>query len=143
MGQPEEESTDSVKQYTIDLCQRLNRINCFAHDHLKLTSDRMKQRYDLLQEGQLLAVGDAVWLHGPQQRKGVNPKLQRPWKGSYLIKKINDLIYRIRLGPHTKPKVYIGTDCGVHWIQSPHTAEHQWGFRDDGVCSIIMSQLYE
>ena len=89
----------------------------------------MKQRYDLLQEGQLLAIGDAVWLHDPQRRKGVNPKLQRPWKGPYLIKKNNDLIYRIWLGPHTKPKVYIRTNCGVQLDPIPHMAEHQWGIQ--------------
>ena len=83
-----------------DVCQRQERIHCFTHEHLKLSSDRMKQRYDLLQEGQPLGVGDAVWLHDPQRRKGLSPKLQRPWKCPYLvIKKINDLIYRIRPGP--------------------------------------------
>ena len=106
LGRPEEECPESVKQYTRDLCQRLERIHCFTREHLKLSSDRMKQRYDLLQEGQPLGVGDAVWLHDPQRRKGLSHKLQRPWKGPYLvIKKINDLIYRIRLGPRIKPKV--------------------------------------
>ena len=54
LGRPEEECPESVKQYTRDLCQRLEKIHCFTRKHLKLSSDRMKKRYDLLQEGQPL-----------------------------------------------------------------------------------------
>ena len=77
------------------------------YSHLKMSSDRMKQRYDLLaQEEQPLEAGDAVWLHNPQKKKGLSPKLQRPWQGPYLVlKQINDLVYRIQLGPKCKPKV--------------------------------------
>ena len=50
--------------------------------------------------------GDAVWLHNPQRKKGLSPKLQRPWQGPYLVlKRINDVIYRIQLGPSIRPKV--------------------------------------
>ena len=66
----------------------------------------MKDRYDTLLEGQLLDVGDAVWLHNPQRKKGLSPKLQRPWEGPYIVTKvINDSVYRIQLGAKTKPKV--------------------------------------
>ena len=66
----------------------------------------MKQRYDLPLKCQQLEVGDAAWLHNPQRKKGLSPKLQRPWQGPYtIIKRINDLVYRIQLGPKTKPKV--------------------------------------
>ena len=72
LGHPEEDR-EPAKQYTVDLRERLERIHCFACEHLRLTSDRMKERYDLLQEGQPLDVGDAVWLHDPQRRKEVSP----------------------------------------------------------------------
>ena len=53
-----------------------------------------------------LQEGDAVWLHNPQRRKGLTPKLQQPWQGPYIItKKINDLVYRIQLSLKAKPKV--------------------------------------
>ena len=40
------------------------------------------------------------------KKEGVNPKMQRPWQGPYIVtKKINDLVYRIQLGPKQKPKV--------------------------------------
>ena len=107
LGRPVEETLVSAKEYTTDLCEKLERVHCFARNHLKLSSDRMKQRYDLLvQEEQPLEAGDAVWLHNPQRKKGLSPKLQRPWQGPYLVvKRINDLVYRIQLGPKCKPKV--------------------------------------
>ena len=69
-------------------------------------SDKMKQRYEPLLECQPLEAGDAVWLHHSARKKGLSPKLQRPWQGPYIvIKHINDLVYRIKLGPKAKPKV--------------------------------------
>ncbi|KAJ8946245.1 hypothetical protein NQ318_004614, partial [Aromia moschata] len=50
--------------------------------------------------------GDAVWLYAPKRTKGKSPKLQKNWEGPYtIIKKINDLVYRIQLSPRSKPKV--------------------------------------
>ncbi|XP_074029272.1 uncharacterized protein [Leptinotarsa decemlineata] len=66
--------------------------------YFRLSSDRMKTRFDKNSQ--------TVWLYQPQRRKGLCPKLQRLWQGSYLvIKKINDLVYRIQSSPRSKPKV--------------------------------------
>ena len=47
-----------------------------------------------------------MWLYNPQRKKGLTQKMQRPWQGPYVItKQINDLVYRIQLGPRAKPKV--------------------------------------
>ena len=102
-----EEALVSARDYTIDLCEKLERVHHFARSHLKMSSDWMKQRYDLLvQEEQPLEAGDAVGLHIPQRKKVLRPKLQRPWQGPYLVlKTINDLVYWIKLGPKYKPKV--------------------------------------
>ena len=101
LGRPVEEALVSAKDYTIHLCDH------FACSHLKMSSDQMKQRYDLLvQEEQPLEAGDAVWLHNPQRKKRLSPKMQRPWQGPYLVlKKIDNLVYRIQLGLKYKPKV--------------------------------------
>lgn len=70
------------------MCEKLLRVHHFARIHLKMSSDRMKQRYDLLvQEEQPLEAGDAVWLHNPLRKKGLCPKLQRQWQGPYLVLK--------------------------------------------------------
>ena len=90
-----------------ELQAKLERVHEFAQLHLKLKSDQMKDRYDSCIGGsQPLRKGDAVWLYWPQRKQGLSPKLMRSWKGPYVVmKKINDLIYRIQLGPHAKPKV--------------------------------------
>ena len=47
-----------------------------------------------------------IWLYNPQRKKGVSPKLSQPRKGQYVVtKKMNALVYHIRLGPRQKPKV--------------------------------------
>lgn len=105
-GRPEEEPAPTATDYANTLQDRLERVHNFARAHMQAKVDRMKQRYDLPQECQCLDPGDAAWLHNPQRKKGLSPKLQRPWQGPYIIiKRINDLVYRIQLGPHTKPKV--------------------------------------
>ncbi len=104
-GRPEVEP-GPVTEFASALQDRIDSVHDFARTHLKLASDRMKRRYDSVLAGHPLEAGEAVWLHNPQRRKGLSPKLTRPWQGPYtIVKKINDLIYRIQLGPTTKPKV--------------------------------------
>ena len=105
-GRPEEEPPQTVTDYANMLHERLERVHHFAHDQLQLMSNKMKQRYDPLLECQPFQAGDAVWLHNPLRKKGLSPKLQRPWQGPYIVtKRINDLVYRIQQGPKAKPKV--------------------------------------
>ena len=92
--------------YVERLQQRLERVHAFAREQLKLSSDKMKRYYDLNTTQTRLEEGDPVWLYNPQRKKGLSPKLQKPWQGPYVIlKRINDLVYRIQLGPRSKPKV--------------------------------------
>ena len=76
-----------------------------------------------------LKAWDAVWFHNPQCKKGLTPKLQRPWQRPYIVtKRINDLVYWIQLRPSTKPKVvhrnrlwlYSG-DYPPFWFQGPQS----------------------
>ncbi|KAJ8947306.1 hypothetical protein NQ318_004558 [Aromia moschata] len=69
-------------------------------------SDKMKQRLDTTSTETAFKPGDAVWLYAPKRMKGKSPKLQINWEGPYtIIKKINDLVYRIQLSTRSKPKV--------------------------------------
>ena len=105
-GRPEEELPQTATDYTSALQERLERVYDFARAHLRVASDKMKQRYDLPLQCPQLEAGDAVWLYNPQRKKGLTPKLQRPWEGPYtVIKRINDLVYRIQLAPKAKAKV--------------------------------------
>ena len=42
--------------------------------------------------------GDAVWMLNEERKIGVTQKLQKPYKGPYVVtKKFNDLDYRIQM----------------------------------------------
>ncbi len=104
-GRPTEEPRP-VTEYVATMQEKIERVHHFARTHLKLMSDQMKERYNCALEGQPLEAGEAAWLHNPQRKKGLSPKLSRPWQGPYTVtKQINDLVYRIQLGPTTKPRV--------------------------------------
>ena len=77
-----------------------------VRQNIKVASDQMKERYDVRANEGGFQEGDRVWLHNPQRRKGLCPKLQASWDGPYtIVKKINDLVYRIRKQPRGKLKV--------------------------------------
>uniref|UniRef100_A0A8D8X1Z2 Integrase p58-like C-terminal domain-containing protein n=1 Tax=Cacopsylla melanoneura TaxID=428564 RepID=A0A8D8X1Z2_9HEMI len=89
-----------------ELQEGLRNIHDKTRDKLKLSSDRMKTRYDSLCNSVGFQVGDQVWLYNPKRRKGRSPKLQQDWEGPYnVITKINDVVYRIQKGPRGKFKV--------------------------------------
>jgi hypothetical protein len=112
--------------------EKVEQVHNFAREHIKMMSDKMKHRHDpsVANEGRYLQQGDAVWFHNPQRKKGLTPKLQRPWQGPYVItKKINDLVYRIQLNPKSKPKVvhrnrlwlYTGTNAPTWFEEQQNT----------------------
>ncbi|KAJ8948177.1 hypothetical protein NQ318_010450 [Aromia moschata] len=107
LGHPVEENQErSLPEFVEDLRERMDRIHQFAREKLKIHSDKMKQRLDTTSTKTAFKPGDAVWLYAPKRTKGKSPKLQSNWEGPYtIIKKINDLVYRIQLSPRSKPKV--------------------------------------
>ena len=131
-GRPEEEPHQGASDYAHALQERFERVHNFAREHLDTMTSRMKQKHDLQMESPPLQEGDAVWLHNPQRKKGLTPKLQRPWQGPYTVtKKINDLVYRIQLGPKAKPKIvhrnrlwkYSGSNAPDWYQQEKSTSE--------------------
>jgi hypothetical protein len=49
---------------------------------------------------------DGIWLYNPRKKKGRSVKLMRPWEGPYVvIKRLNDLVYRIQRGRNGKLRV--------------------------------------
>ncbi|KAJ8945580.1 hypothetical protein NQ318_010437 [Aromia moschata] len=107
LSRPLEENQErSLPEFVEDLRERMERIRQFAREELKIHSDKMKQRLDTTSTDTAFKPGDVVWLYAPKRTKGKSPKLQSNWEGPYtIIKKINDLVYRIQLSPRSKPKV--------------------------------------
>ncbi|KAJ8956837.1 hypothetical protein NQ318_014251 [Aromia moschata] len=96
----------SLPEFVENLRERMDQIHRFAREKLKIHSDKMKQRLDTTSTETAFKPGDAVWLYAPKRTKGKSPKLQSNWEGPYtIIRKINDLVYRIQLSPRSKPKV--------------------------------------
>jgi len=104
-GCPKIEDTE-VNDYAEDLRRRLQTIHYGVRNKIKMESDRMKARYDLRVNGRTFVEGEQVWLYNPTRKKGRSPKLLNNWEGPYkIIKKINDLVYRIQKTPKSKMKV--------------------------------------
>ena len=82
------------------MSKKLEKIHEFARKHIALSSNNMKRLYDRSKHFNSYNAGDAAWFYNPLRKKGLNPKLQRPWQ-----ERINDVIYRIKGSPRAKPKV--------------------------------------
>ena len=106
MGTPPESNQTSKPSYVEKLKESLNIAHNYARKRLRITTDRMKTRYNLDATATRLDVGTQVWLYRPRRKKGLSPKLSKNWVGPYIIvKRINDLVYRIQLTDRCKPMV--------------------------------------
>ena len=72
----------------------------------------MKKNFDIKTNLFKFQVGDAVWFttllyfYDPMRKVGLNPKLQRPWKGLFkVMTKKSDILYQIQQSPRHKPRV--------------------------------------
>lgn len=108
-GQPpgdEEENEQKYTKYSEQLGEKLHSIHEHAREHLTISGENLKTRYDIRANTHAFKEGDQVWLHNPRRKKGVSPKLTSDWEGPYsVLKKINDVVYRIQLTRRSKPRV--------------------------------------
>ncbi|GBO03424.1 hypothetical protein AVEN_54291-1 [Araneus ventricosus] len=85
---------------------RLKNVKASAGEQVELSRVRMKTRYDSRATDHHFKEGDLVWMYNPKRRRGLSPKFQQNWKGPYtVVKKLNDVVYRLQRSPNTKPKV--------------------------------------
>ncbi|GBM27384.1 hypothetical protein AVEN_250418-1 [Araneus ventricosus] len=85
---------------------RLESIQASAGEQVELSRERMKIRYDCRATDHHFKEGDLVWMYNPKRRRGLSPKLQQNWEGPYtVVKKLNDVVYRVQRWPNAKPKV--------------------------------------
>ena len=119
LGRPIRDERLCATEHAYQLEQRLLDVHDFARKHLDISSESMKRRYDIKINKVPYKVGDAVWYFNPKRKVGFNPKLQRPWKGPYIIvERFNEVLFRIQSGQKTKPivvhhdklKPYLGED---------------------------------
>ncbi|GBN14851.1 hypothetical protein AVEN_165667-1 [Araneus ventricosus] len=100
------DTPSSPNEYLNNLEARLESVHAFARERIKLASERMKTRYDSGATDHHFKEGDQVWLYNPKRRRGLSPKLQQNWEGPYtIVKKLNDVIYRVQRSSNAKSKV--------------------------------------
>lgn len=106
-GRPENECVyEGITEYGEKLAESILETHEFARSTLKTSSLRMKRQYDVDAKTKLFHAGDVVWLFSSFRKKGLAKKLMRPWTGPYrIVKRINDLVYKIQLTPNSKPKI--------------------------------------
>jgi transposase InsO family protein len=105
-GSPEDERTENLPQYVQDFQRSLEEVHEFAREHLTRNYYDMEKRYNANSNAYTLEEKSLVWLYNPRKKKGRTLKLTRPWEGPFVIvKKLNDLVYRIQRNKQSKPKV--------------------------------------
>ncbi|PIK53512.1 hypothetical protein BSL78_09606 [Apostichopus japonicus] len=101
-----DETTKSLNQYVEELERRLMTVHENARKHLKMASNKQKRLHDRRAFCQTYQDGDLIWLLNTTRKKGISPKLQRPWVGpGKVLKKLTDVLYRVKMGPRMRPKV--------------------------------------
>ena len=122
----EEEAFHLLPTFVQEMQERIDNVHQFARANIRMVSERQKKHYDRKVAVKPYKRSDAVWLHNPTRKKGLSPKLQRPWEGPYtILDRISEVTYRIQRTPRTKRKVvhnnrlkpYVGQNA-PNWLKN-------------------------
>jgi hypothetical protein len=106
LGRHESTNTLSMSDYAYKLSRTIDKIHAFARGKIEITTNKMIREYNSKVNFQGHKEGDLVWYYSHNTNKMGSPKLHCHWLGPYLIlKRINDVIYKIRKSTKSKPKV--------------------------------------
>ncbi|UYV71663.1 K02A2.6-like, partial [Cordylochernes scorpioides] len=95
-----------VTSYVGELRGVLSETHKLVREKIQLASHRMKTHYDLKANHEGFKENDLVWMFNPKRKRGLSPKLTPMWEGPYkVVKRINDLVYRIQRSSKAKPRV--------------------------------------
>lgn len=95
-GQPLGYQDNYKSEFAKQLTESLELTHKFARSRLCLSSERMKNQYDIDSSKDCFQKGENVWLYTPQRKKSLSPKFQRYWQGPFtFVKRINDLVYKL------------------------------------------------
>ena len=96
LGRPVNTQTNTKSEYAEMLIQKLEAVHNLARKHISIASDSQKRNYDKRLRYLPYNEGDRVWLYNPQVKAGLSAKLSKRWTGPFILKKINDVVYRIQ-----------------------------------------------
>ncbi|UYV78481.1 K02A2.6-like [Cordylochernes scorpioides] len=104
-GSPEELPAE-VAGYVNNLRGLLLETHELVGTKIRMAGHRMRTRYYQRTNHDGFKQNYLVWLFHPERKKGLLPGLMPVWEGPYkIIKRINDLVYRIQRSSKSKAKV--------------------------------------
>lgn len=111
VGKPPDDPVDPPgPDYARKLQDRLESAHEFARGQLLGAGVRQKRNYDVRARGRHFGVGELVWVHNPQRKKGRCPKLDSEWVGPCrVLERLGEVVYRVQL-PSRGRKVALHRD---------------------------------
>ena len=99
-----EQKYDCAAEYVVKLRNMLKQVHTLARENLLASQMRQKRDYDLKLKVQTYEVGDLVYKLDSAKKVGQSPKLQKIWKGPFLIVQvISPILFKVS----DKKKTYV------------------------------------
>lgn len=96
-------SCSTPHEYVEKMKREMDKSHALARKHLKKSAERQKKNHDRTALERNFREGQNVLLFHPLKKKGLNPKLQKNWKGPFpILTKVNDVNYKIGKGTRGK-----------------------------------------
>ena len=102
-----------VPEYKELMMERLHSAWDKAGLRMKYAQESMKENYDQKAKPHTFKVGDRVLINTPQPKKGLTPKLKRPFKGPYEVLKVTDTNLKVKCvnGRKNEPIIVHANRC--------------------------------
>jgi hypothetical protein len=97
--------TDRVEdrqEYANQLRERIEDAYKLVNERLKTTTERMKQRYDMKVKPIQFEIGQLALYYCPRKQVRRSQKWRRMQQLCIIVKKLNDVLYCVKLGPKAK-----------------------------------------
>ena len=91
LDQPEGEP-QTTERFAAEVEEKFKSAWTLAQKHIETAQSQQKTAYDkgVTRSSDDFSVGDQVFVHTPQPRKGLTPKFQRPWHGPKRIMELTE-----------------------------------------------------
>jgi hypothetical protein len=90
--------------YVQDFAERVESAYRLVREHLRVSAERRKKKYDLKVRPAAFAPGDRVWYYTPRRYQGRSPKWARMYTGPfYVMEQTGPVNYRLRRTRNSKP----------------------------------------
>ena len=97
---PSPSYADTEIDYVDQLRDCLKEAYSSVNEKFKADTQRMKRRYDERVKAIQFNAGDCVLYYCPLRKVGRNQKWRRLCRIGVIVQRLNDILYRVKLGPH-------------------------------------------